>query len=86
GVLKGKGIEWPRFENAEHIMVAGSARPLMAAFKIAHLEMVRWLVSDYGFEANDALQVLSQVGTCRIGNVVDPNYTVVSKFPKKYLS
>jgi hypothetical protein len=25
------------------------------------------------------------VGTMRIGNVVDPNYTVVAKFPKKYL-
>jgi len=85
-LVKGKGIEWPRFENEEHIMVAGSARPLMNAFKIAHLEMVRWLVSDYGFNATDALQILSQVGTCRVGNVVDPNYTVVAKFPKKYLA
>jgi hypothetical protein len=27
----------------------------------------------------------SQVGTMRIGNVVDPCYTVVAKFPKRYL-
>lgn len=84
-VLKGKEIEWPRFEDDEFIMVAGSSRPLMEAFKIAHVELIDWLVTDYGFERWEALQVLTQVGTCRIGNVVDPNYTVVAKFPKEYL-
>jgi len=29
--------------------------------------------------------VLSQVGTARIGNVVDPNYSVVARFPKACL-
>jgi amidase len=29
--------------------------------------------------------VLSQVGVARIANVVDPNFTVMAKFPKKYL-
>jgi len=57
----------------------------MEAFKIAHYEMVKWLESDHGFERWDALQLLSQVGRCRVGNVVDPCYTVVAKFPKKYL-
>ncbi|HIE13702.1 TPA: hypothetical protein EYP70_00345 [Candidatus Bathyarchaeota archaeon] len=54
----------------------------MEAFKIAHVELLRWLVSDYVFDKWEALQVISQVGRCRIGNVVDPNYTVVAKFPK----
>ncbi|MFQ6095337.1 MAG: acetamidase, partial [Candidatus Bathyarchaeia archaeon] len=80
-----KKIEWPRFEDDEYIMVAGSSRPLMEAFKIAHLEMINWLVSEFGFDKYEAIQVLSQVGTCRVGNVVDPNYTIVAKFPKKYL-
>jgi len=66
-------------------MVAGSSRPLMDAYKIAHAELINWLVTDYGFERWEALQILTQVGTCRIGNVVDPNYTVVAKFPKRYL-
>lgn len=85
GVLKGKKIAWPRLENDEYIMVAGSVRPLMDAFRIAHVEMVKWLESDYGFDRWEALQVFSQVGSARVANVVDPNYTVVSKFPKKYL-
>jgi len=84
-VVRGKMIEWPRFEDDEFIMVAGSSRPLMEAFKIAHLELIDWLVADYGFERYEALEILTQVGTCRVGNVVDPNYTVVAKFPKRYL-
>jgi amidase len=57
----------------------------MEAYKIAHKELIDWMVEDYGFDRWEALQLLSQVGRCRIGNVVDPNYSVVAKFPKKYL-
>lgn len=84
-LIKGKKIDWPRFEDDEYIMVAGSVRPLMDAFRIAHVEMIKWLESDYGFDRWEALQVFSQVGVARVANVVDPNYTVVAKFPKKYL-
>ena len=85
-LMKKKTIEWPRFEDDRFIMVAGSSRPLMEAYKIAHVELIDWLVADYGFERLEALQILTQVGTCRVGNVVDPSYTVVAKFPKEYLS
>ncbi len=80
-----KSIEWPRIINDDWIMVAGSSRPLMEAYKIAHVEMVKWLTDEYSYDKWDALQLLSQVGRCRIANTVDPNYTVVSKFPRKYL-
>ena len=84
-VIKGKTIRWPRFEDDEYIMVAASTRPLIDAFRSAQVELINWLVEDYGFDRWDALQIVSQVGTSRIGNVVDPKYTVVAKFPKKYL-
>ncbi|MGB6867651.1 MAG: acetamidase/formamidase family protein [Candidatus Aminicenantaceae bacterium] len=84
-LIKGKSIQWPRFEDDEHIMVAASTRPVIDAFRSAHVELINWLVSDYGFDRWEALQLVSQVGTSRIGNVVDPKYTVVAKFPKKYL-
>jgi amidase len=84
-VVKGKGVEWPRITDDEWIMTVGSSRPLIEAYKIAHVEMVGWLCEDYGYGRLDALQLLSQVGRCRVGNVVDPNYSVVAKFPKKYL-
>lgn len=84
-VIKNTPVEWPRMEDATHIMVAGSARPLMDAVRIAHIQLINWLVTEFGFDRWEALQVLSQVGTMRVGNVVDPNYTVVAKFPKRYL-
>jgi acetamidase/formamidase len=85
GLLKGRTIRWPRMEDAEHIMVAGSIRPLVDAFRIAQVELIEWLVAEYGFEKMEAYQVVSQAGSSRIANVVDPNYTVVAKFPKALL-
>jgi len=84
-LVKGKRIAWPRIEDATHIMVAGSARPLIDAFRIAHVELIDWLAAEYGFDRIEAYQVVSQAGTARIGNVVDPLYTVAAKFPKALL-
>jgi amidase len=84
-VIKGKRIRWPRLEDDEHIMVAGSIRPLMDALRIAYVELIEWLVADYGFDKMDAYQVASQAGVVRVANVVDPNYTVIAKFPKRLL-
>ena len=84
-LIKGRRIRWPRMEDADDIMVAGSVRPLVDAFRIAQVELIQWLIEDYGFERMEAYQVVSQGGHSRIANVVDPNYTVVAKFPKKLL-
>ena len=43
------------------------------------------VVADYGFEKMEAYQVVSQVGVVRVANMVDPNYTVMAKFPKRLL-
>lgn len=83
-LVKGKRIDWPRLEDAQHIMVAGSARPLIDAFRIAHVELVEWL-QEYGFGRWDAYALLGQLAENTVANVVDPAYTVVAKFPKRYL-
>jgi len=84
-VIKGLKVAWPRLEDADHIMVAGSARPLSDALRISFVELINWLVTDYGFNKADAYQLTSQVATVRVANMVDPLYTVVAKFPKKHL-
>jgi amidase len=84
-LIKGKRIRWPRIENDEYIMVAGSIRPLIDALRIAYVELIDWMVADYGFDKMDAYQIASQVGVVRVANVVDPNYTVIAKFPKALL-
>lgn len=85
-LLKNRRADWPRIENATHIMVAASTRPLMDAVRLAQIELLEWLVADYGFQREEAWQLNGQVGTMRIGNVVDPLYTVVARFPKSCLS
>jgi acetamidase/formamidase len=85
GLAKGKAIRWPRLEDSTHLMVAGSARPLSDALRIAFVELIGWLVADYGFDKAEAYQLVSQVATARVANMVDPNYTVVAKFPKRFL-
>ena len=85
GLLKKKPIAWPRFEDAEHLMVAASARPLSDALRIAFVELIEWLVADQGFDKADAYQLVSQVAVVRVANMVDPLYTVVAKFPKRFL-
>jgi amidase len=84
-LIKGKAISWPRLEDAQHLMVAGSARPLSDALRIAFVELINWLVADYGFDKAEAYQLVSQVAVVRVANMVDPAYTVVAKFPKRYL-
>lgn len=84
-VIKGRSIAWPRIESDTEIMTMGSYRPLEDAYRIAHREMVNWLVADYGFDMMDAYQLLSQVGKAQVSQVVDPNYTVLARFPKRFL-
>jgi acetamidase/formamidase len=84
-LIKGKRIRWPRIESDSHIMVAASMRPLIDALRIGYVELIEWLVADYGFDKMDAFQIASQAGEVRVANVVDPNYTVVAKFPKALL-
>lgn len=83
-VIKGKTIDWPRLEDDRFIMVAGSGRPLIDAFRLAHIELIEWL-GEYGFGKLDAYALLGQLAESTVANIVDPAYTVIAKFPKRYL-
>jgi acetamidase/formamidase len=84
-VIKNKKIDWPRLEDQDYIMVVGAGRPLIDAFRLAHIELIEWLVEDWGFGKWDAYQLLGELAESTVANIVDPNYTVVAKFPKRYL-
>ncbi|TET72305.1 acetamidase, partial [Candidatus Bathyarchaeota archaeon] len=62
-----------------------SARPLEDAARQAFREMVDWMVSDHGWEKDDAYMFLSLAAKARIAQIVDPLYTVVAKLHKKYV-
>ena len=55
------------------------------AARIAYRELVRWMSADYGFDEIDAYMFLSQAGRIRLGNMVDPKYTMGASVLKKYL-
>ena len=85
-LVKKSGIAWPRLENADYIMVAGSARPLLQALQHATSEMQRWLVAEYGLSERGAALLMGQALEYEIANVVDPNFTVVAKMRKATLA
>jgi acetamidase/formamidase len=84
-LLKGVSTPWPRLENDDYVMSAGSARPLEDAFRIAQVDLIEWLGVDFGMDRLDAYQLLTQASESPVANVVDRNYTVVSKIRKQYL-
>ena len=84
-LIKGKKINWPHLINDNEIMSIGSTRPLIDAVRLACVDMVNWLVSDYGFERYDAVQLLGQTAHLYIANVVDPQFSVACAVNKKYL-
>jgi amidase len=85
-VIKGWTLEWPRLETADVIMAIGSARPLEDATRIAYRELILWMEKDYDYDRWDAYMMLSQCGRVRLGNFVDPKYTVGAAIGKQYLA
>lgn len=84
-LIKGKKINWPRLENDTYIMSIGSTRPLIDALRLACVDLINWLVEDYGFDKLEANQLLGQAAQLEIANAVDPSYSVACQLEKKYL-
>lgn len=84
-LIKKAQLSWPRIEDDNYIMSAGSYRPLEDAARIAYNDVVRWIAANYKMDLQDAYQLVSQTAETDLTQMVDPNYTVVVKVPKKYL-
>lgn len=84
-IEKGRPVKWPRIESETELMAVGSSRPMEDAARIAWVELIDWLVADYGFERLEAYQLLTHAGRLRVGNMVDPQYSVVAKIERRFL-
>ena len=82
-LLKTPGPAWPRIENDDYLAVVGSSRPLEDAWRAGQVDMVGWLGQLHGLDKLDAYQLLSQISEVPLANVVDANYSVVTKVPKR---
>lgn len=84
-LVKGRAPAWPRYENDEYLMSAGSVRPLDDALRISQKDMVEWVAELTGMDLLDSYQFVSQTVLTPVANMVDPNFTVVAKLAKAYL-
>ncbi|WP_232667538.1 acetamidase/formamidase family protein [Pseudonocardia sp. TRM90224] len=85
-LIKNVATPWPRLENDHSLMSSGSARPLEDAYRISQHDLVTWSATLTGLDELDAYQLVSQAGVAPVGNVCDPNYTMVAAIPKTYLN
>jgi amidase len=84
-LIKNWSIPGVRLETADFIMSVGSARPMEDAARMAYRDLIRWLVSDFGFDETEAYFLCTQAGRVRVGNMVDPKYTLGASMLKSYL-
>lgn len=84
-LIKGHAPAWPRLEHDDALLTVGSARPLEDAWRCSQVEMVRWLQELYGLGPMDAYQICSQLCLSPLANVVDVNYSAVTKIEKSLL-
>lgn len=75
-LIKNWSLANPRLENEKFYMSIGSARPMEDAARRAYRDLVRWLAADFGYDELDAYLLLTQAGRVRLGNMVDPKYTL----------
>jgi acetamidase/formamidase len=84
-LIKGGAPAWPRLETDDHLIVIGSSRPLEDAWRISQTGMVAWLGELHGLDKLDAYQLLTQISEAPLANVVDANYSALTKVPKALL-
>ncbi|WP_069816409.1 acetamidase/formamidase family protein [Streptomyces sp. TP-A0874] len=79
------GVDWPRAETDEEIVSIGCGRPLEEAYRVAVADLVHWVAGVCGLSRLDAYQLVSQGCTARVGNLVNPSYTVAVSLAKELL-
>lgn len=84
-LIKGWRFRSVRLENDRFFMTLGSSRPMEDAARSAYRELIRWMAADFGFDEIEAYMLLTQCGKVRLGNMVDPKYTLGASITKKIL-
>jgi amidase len=83
-VIRNKAIEWPRLEDDSTLYAVAATqagRTLEDAMRVAFMNLILWLETDYGIDRWVAFGLLTLVSQVRIGNF----WTVAVGVPKKYL-
>lgn len=89
-VLKGQRIPWLRIEKPETIVSVYASRPLETAVETATINLMDWLIRDFGFTATDAYCLVSTCPDfrinvyqmCKLGKL---SYVAGAEIPRRYL-
>jgi amidase len=84
-LIKGAPLANPMLETEDFVMCVGSARPMEDAARIAYRDLVRFVDAETGMGEDEAYMLLTMAGKVRLGNMVDPKYTVGASIAKTYL-
>ena len=55
------------------------------SWRISQVQMIQWLGELYGLDSMEAYQLLTQISLVPVANVVDTNYSVMTKIAKSLL-
>jgi amidase len=80
-------VELPQLDTAEAIgCLAGlHGADLTSCARVAYTDLVERLHRGHGLSRADAYQLLGQVGRVRVGNMIDPFYSVLASVERRYL-
>jgi len=89
-LIKGKSIPWLRIEKPGAIVSVYAYRPLEVAVETATVNLIDWLIAEYGFTPKDAYCLVSTCPEfrinvyqmCRLGKL---NPVAGAEIPKRYL-
>ena len=89
-VIKGKRVPWMRIDKPQSIVSVYAYRPLEGAVETATVNLMDWLISDYGFSATDAYCLVSTCPDfrinvyqmCRLGKL---SYVAGAELPKRHV-
>lgn len=80
-------IALPQLNNVESIgsIAAMEGNDLTHCARAAYRDLLQRLVRFYGFTTGEAYQVLGLVGQLRVGNMIDPFYSVLASIDRRFL-
>jgi len=89
-LIKQKTLPWMRIEKPDSIVSIYAYRPLEVAVETATINLIDWLVTDFGFTPLDAYLLVSTCPDfrinvyqmCRMGKL---SYVAGAEIPKRYL-
>jgi amidase len=89
-LLKNKRIPWLRIEKPASLIAVNANRPLEVAVETATVQLMDWLIADYGFTPTDAYCLVSTCPDfrinvyqmCKIGKL---SFVAGAKIPKRYI-